>query len=98
MEKIKKDSNTKSQELLKEIGNINNELIKYKNGNIEKQGQDKKFNESVKEMERIMDQKLNEAVANIRLEFKKNLDDKIQDIEYSINNKVVTRLEMLERS
>ena len=49
-------------------------------------------------MERIMDQKLNEAVGNIRLEFKKNLDDKIQDIEYSINNKVVTRLEMLERS
>lgn len=45
-----------------------------------------------------MDQKLNEAVGNIRLEFKKNLDDKIQDIEYSINNKVVTRLEMLERS
>jgi hypothetical protein len=26
------------------------------------------------------------------------LDDKIQDIEYSINNKIVTRLEMLERS
>lgn len=95
----------KTQEVVRDIATANRdiasfmeELNKVRNDGTIKASEYQKIHEAIKEVELNNERKITAGVQSFRIEIHKLLDDKIHDIEYSINNKIMTRIELIEKN
>jgi len=54
--------------------------------------------QQVREMSSEQEVRLNNGIQALRVEFEKAQEERVHDIEFSINNKIMSRIEQIERS
>ena len=52
----------------------------------------------VREINSEQEVRLNNAIQALRIEFEKGQEERVHDIEFSINNKIMSRIENMERT
>ena len=107
IEKIKAEINEKTNATIDDISNTSKD-IEQLNEDLKAiqthyQGQPKMDDiqaiaGQVREINSEQEVRLNNAIQALRIEFEKGQEERVHDIEFSINNKIMSRIENMERT
>ena len=107
IEKIKKEINEKTNATIddimntsKDIEQLNEDLRAIQNHyeGYPKMDDIQNIAQQVREINSESEVRLNNAIQALRIEFEKQQEERVHDIEFSINNKIMSRIENVERT